>query len=350
MSSARNPSASAPLYQQIRQQVIGTIRDTLYSLRHPQRILVVRQPDHQATYNNYYLYWISQNVPEARPLFETHYLPCEISDWSRYALFLPWLQDPLQQRFPDVYKLAKPLEAQCQQHGVPVMNPIDNLSNSIKSIAAEKIRSVGIRTAKTIRITDPEAFKRDLAGLTVPFFIREDCVHGSSTFFVKTLDDVKNIPFENYQAPIAVEFIDTRSPDGLYRKFRYFAMGDEGVPGPLMISNSWEVRDNNHRVINDAIIAEEIAYFSGSDPNHDMLQKARKALGFDFMAFDYSYDANGEMIVWEPNPFPVIWGAHDEVPEKRYQLPSMDRIYTALLNYHLQRANITVAMPTQVSL
>jgi hypothetical protein len=167
---------------------------------------------------------------------------------------------------------------------------------------------------------------------------------------VKSLDDVKNIPLEKYKAPIAVEFIDTRSEDGLYRKYRYFAMGEEGVPGPLMVSNSWEVRDNDNRVINDAIIAEEIAYFSGEDPNHAMLQKARKALGFDFMAFDYSYDANGEMIVWEPNPFPVIWGAHDEVPEKNYQMPSMDRIYTALLNYHLQRANINIALPTKVSL
>jgi hypothetical protein len=182
MSPARTPSASVPLYHQMRQHLIGTIRDALYNLRHPKRILIVRQPDHQATYNNYYLYWISQNVPEARPLFETHFLPCEISDWSRYALFLPWLQDPLQQRFPEVYKLAKPLEEQCQKQGIPIMNPIDNLSNSIKSIAAEKIRSVGIRTAKTIPITDAEAFKRDLAGLTVPFFIREDCVLAAPPF------------------------------------------------------------------------------------------------------------------------------------------------------------------------
>ncbi len=350
MSPARPPASSTPLYQQIRQQLIGPLRDALFNLRHPKRILVVRQPDHQATYNNYYLYWISQNVPEARSLFETHYLPCEISDWNRYALFLPWLQDPLQQRFPEVYRLAKPLEEQSQQHGVPILNPIDILSNSMKSIAAEKIRRVGICTAKTIPVTDPAAFKRDLAGLKVPFFIREDCIHGSSTFFVKSLDDVKNIPFEQYQAPIAVEFLDTRSEDGLYRKYRYFAMGDAGVPGPLMVSQDWEVRDNDHRVLNDAIIAEEIAYFSGEDPNHAMLQKARKALGFDFMAFDYSYDAKGELIVWEPNPFPVIWGAQDNAPEKAYQLPSINRIYTTLLNYHLQRAQINVAIPTKVSL
>jgi hypothetical protein len=342
-------ASNTSFYQQIRQQLIGTIRDTLHHMRYPKRILVVRQPDHQATYNNYYLYWISQNVPEARPLFETHYLPCEISDWSRYALFLPWLQDPLKERFPAVYAQAKPLEEQCQKHGIPIINPIDNLSNSIKSIAAEKIRSVGIRTAKTIPVTDPEAFKRDCAGLTAPFFIREDCVHGSSTFFVKTMDDVKNIPFENYKAPIAVEFIDTQSADGMYRKYRYFAIGDEGIPGPLMISSSWEVRDNRNRVLNDALIAEELAYISGEDANHAILQKARKALGFDFMAFDYSYDANGEMIVWEPNPFCVIWGSGDDSPDRKYQMASMDRIYTALLNFHLQRANIQVAMPAQVS-
>ncbi len=334
------------MYQQLRQQLISAIRDTVSNIRYSKRILVVRQSDHQSTYNNYFLYWVSQNVPEARPLFELHDLPCEINDWERYGLFLPWLQDPLKERFPHIYQYAKPIAEKCQQYNIPVVNPIDNLSNSIKSLAAEKIGSIeGIRTAKTIPITDIETFKQTLGGLSTPFFIREDWVHGCKIFFIQNLDDLNNVPLEKFIAPIAVEFLDVKNEDGLYRKYRYFAMGDEGIPGPLMISKSWEVRDNDDRVINESIIAEEIAYFSGEDPNHHLLQQARKALGFDFMAFDYSYDTDGKLIVWEPNPFPVIWGSHDGEPEKKYQLPSIDRIYTALLKYYLQRANISINVP-----
>ncbi|MEH2321953.1 hypothetical protein [Nostoc sp.] len=335
------------MYKEFRQQVISAIRDAVNNVRYPKRILVVRQADHQSTYNDYFLYWVSQNVPEAAHLFELHYLPCEIKDWDRYALFIPWLQDPLKERFPHIYQYAQPIEAECKKRNIPIVNSIDNLSNSIKSLAAQRIGSVeGIRTAKTVPITDLEAFKKTQGGLSTPFFIREDWVHGCQIFFVQNLDDLENIPFEKMLAPIAVEFLDVREEDGLYRKYRYFAMGDEGIPGPLMVSKSWEVRDNDNRVINESIIAEEIAYFSGEDRNHHLLQQARKALGFDFMAFDYSYDEQKNLIVWEPNPFPVIWGSHDGEPEKKYTLPSMDRIYIALLKYYLQRANISIKIPT----
>lgn len=331
-----------PMYNLLRQ----TIRDFINKVRYPKRILVVRQSDHQSTYNDYFLYWVSQKVPEAVQLFELHYLPYEITDWDRYSLFLPWLQDPLKERFPHIYQYAKQLEAQCHEHNVSIINPVDVLSNSIKSVASRLIRTTGLRTAEIVPITDVEAFKKTLGGLSTPFFIREDWVHGSKTFFIQNPEDVQNVPFDKFIAPIAVEFIDTKSEDGLYRKYRYFAVGDEGIPGPLMLSRSWEVRDNKYRVIK---MAEEIAYFSGEDPNHDQLQQARKALGFDFMAFDYSYDSQGNVVVWEPNPFPVIWGSTDNLPEMKYQVPSMDRVYTALLKFYLQRANISIKMPTHAN-
>lgn len=324
------------MYNQLRQ----TVKELVNNIRYPKRILVVRQSDYQSTYNDYFLYWVSQHCPEAANLFELHNLPCQISNWDRYALFLPWLQDPLKERFPHIYDYAKELETQSRKYNIPIINPIDKLSNSIKSVAARTIRSVGIRTAETVPITDPEEFKKTLGGLSTPFFIREDWVHGSKTYFIQYPEELQNVPFEKLIAPIAVEFIDTKGEDGLYRKYRYFAIGDEGIPGPLMLSETWEVR-HNKRVLDETLMAEEIAYFSGEDPNHEKLQQARKALGFDYMAFDYSYDAQGNMVVWEPNPFAVIWSSRQP-----YQMPSINRIYTALLKFYLERANMSVQMPT----
>jgi hypothetical protein len=324
------------MYNQLRQ----TVKELVNNIRYPKRILVVRQSDYQSTYNDYFLYWVSQHYPEAANLFELHYLPCQVTSWDRYALFLPWLQDPLKERFPHIYDYAKELETQSRKYNIPIINPIDKLSNSIKSVAARTIRSVGIRTAETVPITEPEEFKKTLGGLSTPFFIREDWVHGSKTYFIQYPEELQNVPFEKLIAPIAVEFIDTKGEDGLYRKYRYFAIGDEGIPGPLMLSETWEVR-HNKRVLDEALMAEEIAYFSGEDPNHQQLQQARKALGFDYMAFDYSYDAQGNMVVWEPNPFAVIWSSRQP-----YQMPSINRIYTALLKFYLERANMSVQMPT----
>lgn len=327
------------MYNQLRQ----TFKELVNNIRYPKRILVVRQSDYQETYNDYFLYWVSQHFPEAANLFDLYYLPCEIPNWDRYALFLPWLQDPLKERFPHIYKYAKELETQCLKYNVPIINPVDKHSNSIKSVAAQIIRSVGIRTAQTIPIIDPEDFKKTLGGLSTPFFIREDWIHGSKTYFIQHPDELQNVPFNKFIAPIAVEFIDTKGEDGLYRKYRYFAIGDEGIPGPLMVSRSWEVR-HHERILDETLMAEEIAYFSGEDLNHQQLQEARKALGFDYMAFDYSYDSQGNIVVWEPNPFAVIWSSR-----QAYQMPSINRIYTALLKFYLERAQIPIKMPTTVT-
>ena len=328
------------MYNQVRQ----TVKQLINNVRYPKRILVVRQSDHQSTYNDYFLYWVSQNFPEAANLFEVHYLPsCKITNWDRYALFLPWLQDPLKERFPHIYQEAKQLETECLSHNIPIINPIDTHSSSIKSVAAKIIRDVGIRTAETIRITDVEEFKKTLGGLSTPLLIREDWVHGSESYLIQNTSDLDSVPFDQFKDPIAVEFIDTKDEEGLYRKYRYFAIGDMGIPGPLMLSHGWEVR-NNQRVLAEKQKAEEIAYFSGEDPNHEQLQLARKALGFDYMAFDYSYDAEGNMVVWEPNPFAVIWSSRQP-----YQMPSIDRIYTALLKFYLERANISIKEPTIAS-
>ena len=195
---------------------------------------------------------------------------------------------------------------------------------------------MGIRTAQTVKIADIEDFKKTLGGLETPFLIREDWVHGSKSYLIQNRDELDRVPFDEFIAPIGVEFIDTKDEDGLYRKYRYFAIADVGIPGPLMLSHAWEVR-NNQRVLAEKQMAEEIAYFSGEDPNHQKLQLARKALGFDYMAFDYSYDREGNIVVWEPNPFAVIWSSR-----KPYQMPSINRIYTALLKFYLERANISI--------
>lgn len=326
-----------------RRSILLMIQDALYNARYTRgdkRILIVRHRKHLCNYNNHFLRWVMQQVPEAAPLFELHRIPHRIKDPHRYALFLPWLQDPLKEKFPGDYYHAKQIEMQCQEYNIPVINSVDTLSNSIKSLASRTIGSVGIRTPKMVPIVDPEAFKREQGGLSTPFFIREDRGHGGRIFFVRFPDELQHIPFEAFTAPVAVEFIDSRDKDGLYRKYRYAAIGDEGVPCQLMISASWEVRAAK-RIANEAAVAEELAYLNKEDPNHDILQSARRSLGFDFVAFDYSYDAQGSLVVWEPNPLPVHWPSLYNRQNMKYLAPAQDRLYTKLLRYYLMRANLS---------
>jgi hypothetical protein len=322
-------------------------RDALHNRRCPRagrRLLVLRQWRNNWNHNDHFLRWVAAHAPEAARLFELRRVPGPIGPLERYALVVPWLQDPVRERFPRAYASAKAIETACGARGVPTVNPIDHLSNAVKTAASAIIRSTGIRTPTMVRIADPAAFVRE-PSLPPPFLVRENHHHGAAVVLVRTLDELRAVRFESFAAPVASEFIDTRGADGLYRRYRYVAIGERGFARSLRTSDQWVSRRET-RIIDDATLAEDRAYIAGPDPNHERLQAARRALGLDVVAFDYGYDREGGLVVFEPNPLPNFWDPSGGEAYTRYQYPLFDTIYGALLAYYLRRADLAVAGQT----
>jgi hypothetical protein len=158
---------------------------------------------------------------------------------------------------------------------------------------------------------------------------------------VHSHDELRKVPWEKYPNPIAVEYIDVRNADGFFRKYRCFFMGNRGLPRHLYISENWSVR-NKERIINEKTKREEQDFVNlEEDPNYERLNRAREALGFDYVAFDYSYAPNGELVVWEPNPFPVLWSDYRDNDLVECYERVLDRVYSILLEYYLVRAGMT---------
>ncbi len=244
------------------------------------------------------------------------------------------MQDPLRERFPALYGQVRALEEQCAIHGVPVVSPADSLSRSIKSVALPILRRLGVRTATTVPVTSAD----DL-GLALPFLVREDRVHSGDMVLVRNDAERAGVSVEGLDHPIAMEYIDVRSSDGFYRKYRYVMVGDVGLPRHLIVSRSWLVRARD-RVRTPAVLEEEVAYLQAEDPNRDILRRAQRALGFDVVAFDYSYDRDGRLVVWEPNPFANLWQGFNRDPYYDYQQPFLERIYEALLTFYIGRSRL----------
>lgn len=155
--------------------------------------------------------------------------------------------------------------------------------------------------------------------------------------------ELRKLPLESFARPIVAEYIDVRTEeDGLYRKYRYVAAGDEGITLSMHISKNWITKGKNCE-FNDRLRDEEAAYIDGSDTNHELLQRGRKALGLDFLAFDYGYDRSGQMIVWEANPMPLL---HFQEGRRLYRDPATERTLTAMLKLYLERAGLPV--PPQI--
>ncbi len=284
------------------------------------------------------LHWLEQEFPEVRALFELHSIPCRIVDWSRYVLHVPWLQDPVQNWSPSAYRQANALAAQCDQRRIPIINRVDRLPNAAKSIGAQLIASAGIRTPKMVRIENPEQFRETRGGLDLPILLREDWGHGGLVCRADTPADARKLPLRRFARPVAIEFIDVQSPhDRRYRKYRYLAAGDLGLPISLHVCRDW-ISKGGMADFSNQFSEEEIAYTSRPDPNHAAFQLARKALGLDFVAFDYSYDHHGQLVVWEANPYPYI-----HFPIRRlYRRSLTTRSLAAMVDLYFRRAGLDV--------
>ena len=181
--------------------------------------------------------------------------------------------------------------------------------------------------------------------LESPIIVREDRGHGLTSLLVENVAQWAAIDWKLFKRPVAVEYIDTRSShDGLYRKYRYVAAGEVGISRHLMANRQWEVRPRQ-RVRSDPLRAEEIAYVNAPDPNHDMLQSARRALGLDIVGFDYSYDHDGNIVIWEANAFPDLdyprQGSVDHIAA------AVLRSFAAVARLYCVRAGLPV--PSQVT-
>lgn len=325
-------------------------RDALRNLvrcRAPRRFLVLRDSGHQPSHNDHFLAYLTRSRPAARALFELRRLPCRIRDWESYALVVPWLQDPLRERFPSVYRHASDVERAAAAHGVPVVSPVGTLSAAIKSTALPIIGSVGARTATVAPLAAAMALRAPPAGLSFPFLLREDRDHSGEIVRIDDGAALAGTPLARFAHPLAMEYVDVRSPDGLYRKYRYVLVGATGVPRHLIVSEHWLVRARD-RVRRPAVLREEIAYLDARDPNHDLLRRAQQALGLEVVAFDYSYDRQGRLVVWEPNPFANLWQDFNRDPYYVYQEPYLARIYDVMLRHYLRRSTLDAATRARV--
>lgn len=304
-----------------------------------QRFLVARHSSDPRAYD-LLLTWLGDRFPEVRRHFEVQLLPCRIKATSRYALHIPWLQDPVQHWSAQAYAQAMRLSADCDACGIPIVNRVERLTNAGKSATAARLAQLGIRTPRIVPIGDVETFRQTACGLQFPLIVREDWGHGGAMLRARDFDELRNLPIETLARPIAVEFIDVESEGGLYRKYRYLLAGDRGVPLHVHVSRDWVTKGTNCEY-GAALVQEETAYVNATHPQHDLLVRAREALELDFVAFDHAYDREGRLVVWEANPYPYLHFPR-ATGRRTYRRPAIERALAAMTGLYLDRAGLPV--------
>ncbi|MCC7272888.1 MAG: hypothetical protein IT561_09475 [Alphaproteobacteria bacterium] len=321
-----------------------TIRNRLWC-RADERVLVVRHPDGEPGFHDQFLRWLERNFPALRAHLELALLPCPDVDLARVRLLVPWLQDPVEAWSPAALDQARLLVDRCRARGIPVVNDPARLANAGKRETAERLAAIGIRTPRTLPV-DPDRPDAVRAALPGALLVREGRKHGAPSLLVAPDEAVAAVALRGFAEPIAVEFVDTRGPDRLIRKYRCLLAGDHAVAVHLLASRQWEVRGPS-KLTTPELLAEEAAHVATDDGNAALFRAARRALDLDLVAFDYGYLPDGRVVVWEANAYPLIrFGP--SAPHLAYRDAPVHRSFAAMIGLYLDRAGLPVPRAVDV--
>lgn len=231
---------------------------------------------------------------------------------------------------------CKELEERCAAIGLPVLNSAHRFNyRHSKDLAAW--HEAGLPCARHQRFRRPA----DIA-LPYPLIVRRDGLHqGIGMKRVESPEEAATAAAgyekvaEGRPLDLAIEFLDTRWPDGFYRKRRCYVVGDRVIPAHALRSESWVVNFGSVTGAG-AAFREHRAFLEEGEPRAALLRRALEVLGADWAAVDYSPTPDGGAVLWEANRNPRMWG-DEGYPEGRPR--SSERAYgLAIADLALQRA------------
>jgi tetratricopeptide (TPR) repeat protein len=126
---------------------------------------------------------------------------------------------------------------------------------------------------------------------------------------------------------LAIEFVDTASPDGSYHKYRVLTIAGVLYPLHLAVSSAWKVhyfsaamadradyREQEAAFLHDARVALGAAAYA-------TLERVAQALGLDYAGIDFGVDDAGRIVVFEANATMLIAPVGND-PRFAYRVPA----------------------------
>lgn len=236
----------------------------------------------------------------------------------------------------------------------PVINHPDSVlrtsrrEQSLRLGKLEGVRTSHIEPASQARLCAPSgaAYVRDL-GFSFPLLLRSPGFHNGHFFEAVEREDqlaavAARLPSDEV---LIVSFLETRSRDGMMRKFRVMAIDGTLYPIHLAISADWKVHYASSAMRDSAAFREEEKAFL-NDPQAVLGTQAISALSriaarmdLDYAGIDFGLDAQGRVAVFEANGAMAIF-MPDEDPRWDYRRPALSRALGAARDTILKRAGL----------
>jgi tetratricopeptide (TPR) repeat protein/glutathione synthase/RimK-type ligase-like ATP-grasp enzyme len=161
------------------------------------------------------------------------------------------------------------------------------------------------------------AANQEFAGFHLPLLVRVAGPHGGDDFdrfdnWADVAEFVAKGPDANYYL---IEYIDYRSKDDLFRKYRVIFVDGEILPYHLAIHKHWKVHHfRTDMADHDWMRQEEERFLQNiggvfNPKQQDALRAMAEATGLDYGGIDCGIDRDGRIVVFEANAAMLV---HDE--------------------------------------
>jgi hypothetical protein len=213
----------------------------------------------------------------------------------------------------------------------PAINDPGRVRGTARDALAATLRGVAGCAAAPVQRFTRDAFVRTASGF--PLLVRPTDAHGGRG--LERVDDAAalaayaaRVPSEAYDAGA---FVDYRSADGFYRKYRVMFVDGEPYPYHLALDETWMIHYHRAPMGEHEWMRDEERRFlqapEGVLPGWTTTMRAiGAATGLDYFGIDCTVLADGTLFVFEADAAMLVHG-FDPDPEKR---AAYERIRTAL--------------------
>ena len=275
-----------------------------------------------------------------RAPFESHILLL-LPDQSYDAAFLASRADVVVNLVSDIDHdegMLPVAAALIDRLGKPVINHPNRIHATDRASIATLVSGIAsCRVARVERqpgaaLLAPDFYARHAA--SGPFLARLAGCHGGDDFErIESADDLRHLVSREPEGDyFLIEYLDYRSPDGYFRKYRFFVLDEAILPYHLAIGDDWKVHHYRTDMANQVWMRQEEEAFLHApeavfEPRHfAALRAIREAIGLDFFGVDCGLGRDGTLIVFEANATMLV---HADSGDFSYKNPYVQNIKTA---------------------
>ena len=203
--------------------------------------------------------------------------------------------------------------------------------------------------AAVLAAPDAEA-KLAALGFAFPLLLRSPGFHGGAHFLrVEAADD---LPAALDQLPgaalMVIEYLDARSSDGKFRKYRAMMIDGRLYPLHCAVGSQWkihyfsaEMADYPEHRAEDAAFLEDMPAMLGARAMA-ALGSIQAALGLDYGGIDFGLSENGDVLLFEANATMVILPPGED-SRWDYRRPAVERVCRAVHAMLAAKAGVGLA-------